>query len=214
MKIKNRITNAFRYLMVEKGFDHIVVEDILKEAGVARSTFYRRFHDKYDVMNYYFVRELAENSSPYEKSLEFYARSVAEYYYIVAKDPLYYQEAFKTVGQNSFSHFIFDNFYQWLIKMKQAASGSDYVSTEDLYAFSFASAGCLEMISRWVKEEMRIPMIDITQWELRNAPGAVLEMFQDSDMASRQYITKEKIQKILNDVQLEVSERPDYLKSK
>ena len=38
-------------LISEVDFNKISVETIMKEAGVSRSTFYRYFKDKYDVMN-------------------------------------------------------------------------------------------------------------------------------------------------------------------
>ena len=47
----NAIIDGFNRLISEVDFNKISVEMIMKEAGVSRSTFYRYFKDKYDVMN-------------------------------------------------------------------------------------------------------------------------------------------------------------------
>ena len=45
------ILNAFNRLITEHDFQKISVDMIISEAQVSRSTFYRYFKDKYDVMN-------------------------------------------------------------------------------------------------------------------------------------------------------------------
>ena len=47
----NAIVNAFLVLIKEHDFNKISVDMIMKKATVSRSTFYRYFKDKYDVMN-------------------------------------------------------------------------------------------------------------------------------------------------------------------
>ena len=47
----NTIIDAFNRLIAEKDFNKISVEMIMEKAGISRSTFYRHFKDKYDVMN-------------------------------------------------------------------------------------------------------------------------------------------------------------------
>ena len=63
------ITDGFTRLIGEVDFQKITVDMIMKEAGISRSTFYRYFKDKYDVMNanfknlldYYIVPERSRN---------------------------------------------------------------------------------------------------------------------------------------------------------
>ncbi|MBR3178888.1 MAG: helix-turn-helix transcriptional regulator, partial [Clostridia bacterium] len=39
-------------------FESLTVNDIVREAGISRATFYRHFRDKYDVMNFNYFRLL------------------------------------------------------------------------------------------------------------------------------------------------------------
>ena len=46
------ICNALVNLLKEKAFEKITVQDILDEAPVTRTTFYKHYHDKYEVAEY------------------------------------------------------------------------------------------------------------------------------------------------------------------
>lgn len=48
------LQQALFELTVEKGFANVTVRDIAKRANVNRSTFYRHYTDKYDLLNQYF----------------------------------------------------------------------------------------------------------------------------------------------------------------
>lgn len=46
------ILQAFQKLVQKKSFDKITVDNICREAQVGRTTFYRYFTDKYDILDY------------------------------------------------------------------------------------------------------------------------------------------------------------------
>ena len=57
---KNHITDCFNVLSRKYSLNKITVNMIIEAAGVSKSTFYRHFLDKYDVMNYNYKRALDE----------------------------------------------------------------------------------------------------------------------------------------------------------
>ncbi len=59
-RTKEDILRAFNSLIEATDFDKITVQMIIDEAGIGRTTFYRYFKDKYDVMNYNYERYLQE----------------------------------------------------------------------------------------------------------------------------------------------------------
>ena len=63
-RTKEDILRAFNSLIEATDFDKITVQMIIDEAGIGRTTFYRYFKDKYDVMNYNYERYLQEYLIP------------------------------------------------------------------------------------------------------------------------------------------------------
>ena len=65
-RTRKMLQQALIDLTVEKGFNTITVRDITERAMVNRSTFYRHYLDKYDLLNQYMdeVYELIANAPP------------------------------------------------------------------------------------------------------------------------------------------------------
>lgn len=55
-RTKREILRAFNELMTQRPIDKISVDDICEAADISRSTFYRQFRDKYDVLTYNFQK--------------------------------------------------------------------------------------------------------------------------------------------------------------
>lgn len=51
IRTKRDITNAFMKLLTTKTFSFITIQDICEKSLVHRSTFYRYYEDKYDLLN-------------------------------------------------------------------------------------------------------------------------------------------------------------------
>ena len=49
-KTRSRLLESARRLISERGFDHVSVEDITKDSGVAKGTFYHYFECKEEVV--------------------------------------------------------------------------------------------------------------------------------------------------------------------
>ena len=58
---KYRLAQAMKVCMKEKPVDRITVQEIVDVCGVTRQTFYRKFLDKYDLINWYFDKLLLES---------------------------------------------------------------------------------------------------------------------------------------------------------
>ncbi|MDK2813708.1 MAG: hypothetical protein PWQ08_963 [Clostridiales bacterium] len=52
MDIKKLVVDSTLLLAKKKNIENITVQDILSVSGISRSTFYRHFEDKYDVLNW------------------------------------------------------------------------------------------------------------------------------------------------------------------
>ncbi|GAB2024559.1 TetR/AcrR family transcriptional regulator [Lactovum odontotermitis] len=50
---KEKLKNAMATLLQEKPFEQITTTELVKEAGISRSSFYTHYQDKYDMIEYY-----------------------------------------------------------------------------------------------------------------------------------------------------------------
>ena len=64
------VADAFMQMICETSLDAIRTQDIAQRAGISKATFYRLFHDKYDVMSWIYrnATEARITTSPELKS--------------------------------------------------------------------------------------------------------------------------------------------------
>lgn len=97
------IVQAFNRLLARRDVEKITTQMIADEAGVSRATFYRYFHDKYDVLNRNYKKLLddclAECSNYRDLFCALYRFAQTEW--------TEFHRAFSTTGVNSFSNYVY-----------------------------------------------------------------------------------------------------------
>lgn len=135
------ILNAFNRLITEHNFQKISVDMIVSEAAVSRSTFYRYFKDKYDVMNanfrnildYYVAPERSQNY----RDLCFHLFSYGQKHLNI------FRRALESTGFNSFSNFIYEYSYKTALAITQSnRNGEGFTPAEELQVDVFCNGIC------------------------------------------------------------------------
>ena len=107
---QRRIRDAVFACMAHTDMDKIRVSAVIRIAHVSRSTFYRYFKDKYEVMNANFKILLDYYVAP-ERSKNY--RDLCYHLFEYAQDNLkVFRRALESTGFNSFSNFIYEYSYQ------------------------------------------------------------------------------------------------------
>ncbi|MDD6808087.1 MAG: TetR/AcrR family transcriptional regulator [Oscillospiraceae bacterium] len=148
------IVGAFNELVMKKDFEKITVKDIYELAGISKATFYRHFHDKYDVMNYNY-KMLLDYSGNLDsvhsfEDLYFQLFSGAQDYWGPIK------RTFKSTGYNSFRHFIATYSYDYaenIVKLNR--DGKGFTETEKLQCVVYVY-GIAEMYERWTYGQINL----------------------------------------------------------
>ena len=113
----------------------------MKEAGVSRSTFYRHFQDKYEVMNanfknlfdYYVAPERSRNYH------ELYSQLFAH----VQENIKVFRRSLASTGFNCFSNFIYEYAYESALKITRSnRGGKGFTPAESLQIGVFCSGVC------------------------------------------------------------------------
>ena len=135
------IMTAFNRLIVEHDFQKISVDMIMAEASVSRSTFYRYFKDKYEVMNANFKNLLDYYVDP-TRSKNY--RDLCYHLFEYALGHLKtFRRALDTTGFNSFSNFIYEYSYQTALTITKANRGGvGFSPTEELQVDVFCNGIC------------------------------------------------------------------------
>lgn len=102
-EVKNNIAEATKSLIRAHSIDTITVTEICDKANVNRRTFYRYFHDKYEVVEWIYYHDALVNSEHFKDWSVFdYMSRILESLY---EDRKYYVNALKYHGQNSFRDY-------------------------------------------------------------------------------------------------------------
>ena len=135
------ILNAFNKLITEHNFQKISVDTIVSEAAVSRSTFYRYFKDKYEVMNDNFKNLLDYYVAP-ERSRNY--RDLCYHLFEYGQKHLnVFRRALESTGFNSFSNFIYEYSYQTALAITRSnRNGAGFSPAEELQVDVFCNGIC------------------------------------------------------------------------
>lgn len=137
----NAIVSGFLTLIKDLDFNKISVEMIMEKASVSRSTFYRYFKDKYDVMNATYKNLLDYYISP-EHSKSY--RDLCYHLFKYGQENLsIFKNALNSTGFNSFSNFIYEYSYKTALAITKAnRDGKGFTPMEELQVDVFCNGIC------------------------------------------------------------------------
>ena len=135
------IIDAFNRLLRENDFHKISVEMIMEKATVSRSTFYRYFKDKYDVMNANYKNLLDYYVSP-EHSSNY--RDLCYHLFKYGQENLMmFKNALNSTGFNSFRNFLYEYSYETALAITRSnRNGAGFTPVEELQVDVFCNGIC------------------------------------------------------------------------
>lgn len=74
LEVKNAMVKALFLLLEEKKLSEITIKELVLKAGVARASFYRNFHSKEDIIDFFLVELLTSYKAKYSADLSHIAR--------------------------------------------------------------------------------------------------------------------------------------------
>lgn len=92
--MERQLADALKRLVLTQPFEKITIADLVEETGVARSTFYNHFQDKYDLLEWILrtevlspVRILAQNDMLRESIVLFFCQHAKRAGFLPARIP-------------------------------------------------------------------------------------------------------------------------------
>ena len=172
---ENRLmfASAIKECMKTTPLSNITVAEIATVAHSNRQTFYRCFHDKYDLINWYFDRLLLESFKEMGNGRYIYDGLVRKFRYIQS-ELLFFSVSFRNDDQNNLKVHDFEMIYSfYLEKIREKMLHDPDSEICDLLEMYCKSA--IYMTVKWVLEEIRYTpeelanlMIDALPLKLKN----------------------------------------------
>ena len=119
-KTKYRLAESMKECMCHTPVDAITVRQITENCGLTRQTFYRNFKDKYDLINWYFVKLVLQSFEQIGMG-HTVGESLTQKFEFIVNEKVFFTEAFRSDDRNSLKEHDFElilQFYQDLIGRK------------------------------------------------------------------------------------------------
>lgn len=156
-RTKKALITTFSDLLETKSFDNITIQDLCEKANVRRSTFYRHFNDKYDLLNH-----IVGTLIKYFRTLhlpEIDPKDPRQFFNKFMKDILLFISDNKAIVKSVISINIYSEVYQILYNQIYAVVkrqiefdkqiGQFYID-EFIYG-EFLAGGILSVILNWIQ---------------------------------------------------------------
>lgn len=162
-EVRKALAVSFKELVLERGFQKIIVKDITDRAGVKRPTFYTYFRDKYDVIEWIFDTEVWQPA----RSLvgAGYTKEALRFMLIsMEKDREYYRRICVLEGQNSFQDICKKYFSQGMDTLLREEDMSEIhpLLTRGIVAEYLANMFWF-VIDKWLNYGKNVSALDIME---------------------------------------------------
>ncbi|WP_185929319.1 TetR/AcrR family transcriptional regulator C-terminal domain-containing protein [Paenibacillus popilliae] len=160
IRTKRDITNAFMELLTTKTFSSITIHDICKKSLVHRSTFYRYYEDKYDLLSHVTTiigNDLFQNVNRNHESSHSFYEQILDY---VEE----HKQLFLNITIKNNNNDVYDEFVKMGSRflMENSKAMDDPISKKIRHsnysklACDFYMSGLIEIFKNWVCENYKI----------------------------------------------------------
>lgn len=168
------IYNAFCKMLYEKPLNKISIQDILDKSKVCRSTFYRHFTEKFDLMNWFYqyhVEQLFNNG----KSIAEIQLNICKFYY---ENKNYFLRILKYNNQNSFRNFVYNKGAEFISNFIKRKLNTKELSEELEFAIKMFNYGAFEMIPEWLNGEIKMTPEEFNRQRCNNMPQILKDVLK------------------------------------
>lgn len=166
MNAPDIIMQAMLKVVRQHSFEKITVQMILDEAQVSRSTFYRYYNDKYDLVNQYYqnhVRALYETHHSWHECM-------GGIYQFMGENRIYFSKVLEIEGPHSFWEF----FYQFSFKYTETcflqSTKDTTLPEQDRVTMEFFIMGQVFIVKQWLKKGASVPPETMAEWAYQLTP--------------------------------------------
>ena len=168
--------DALYTLMLSIPIDRITVTQLTETAHVSRAGFYRRYKDKYDLLNRSYEKILESTLFTFHTG-NTWRDSIYQIYSVIGEHWQFFRNAFHSTDFNSLSNYIFDRTLR-LEKQVLQENGVDPDDPSNTYRLIGYVSGGLAVTKKWVDDHAEYPLDELVDIFTEMVPSAFREYFQ------------------------------------
>lgn len=165
---KNAIAMSLKKILDKKVLTKVTINDITKDCGINRMTFYYHFKDIYDLIEWIFIEE-AEKVLKDKKTYNTWKQGILNIFKAIGENKLFILNVYNSISKEQLENYLYKIVYTLLISVIEEKCVGMIVEYEkkkfiaDFYKYAFVGI-ILNWIENGMKEEpMKIVnYLDIT----------------------------------------------------
>lgn len=173
---KKLLAQSFAQLAREKQIDDITVNDIVELCGISRTTFYRHFADKYELMNWIFDQYIESLTYRYSH-ISCYKALMFDIATFFGENRELFLRMLDYNGQNSFKEYFLAKTAEYVSTMLKRIQKKDHLTLNEEYMVIFNSNGVLNTLHCWLLSGCKESPKDIAQILIDSMPQSIREYF-------------------------------------
>lgn len=163
MRTKQIVIDAMKRLLEKHTFESIRIQDIVEEAGIAKTTFYRHFQSKYELATAIFSENITKNTFLEYNGENFYEMNEKNFIFI-RENKDYFSKLFKMTGPESFYSFLVGYNSEFCIQQAKYRFGIEELSRKQLFKIDTVANAWAHSMKTWVEDDCRIPCREWLSW--------------------------------------------------
>jgi AcrR family transcriptional regulator len=183
------IIDAFFLVLKEKELDKVTVSDIIKKAGIVRSTFYNHYENilvlitAIEDKTIQDIFDLMETFSPQNdrEACKAYFLTICEY----TKNNPFLANLLKKPRGDAFFEKAIGMFHDYILQVTQNTTPTYHSKEEFSYMIACAIGSIIGVLHRWVQENFQVPMEVIADILAQAFISGILP-FISSEVSARQ----------------------------
>lgn len=152
---KLALENALKTLLLKKSLDKITINDLTKECGLNRMTFYYHFKDIYDLVEWACVEDAAKALDG-NKTYNTWQQGFLQIFEAVLENKPFIMNVYHCVSREQVERYLYEVTYSLLIDVvEEQAQGMNVKADEKKFIADFFKYAFVGVMLDWIKNSMK-----------------------------------------------------------
>lgn len=171
------IADVFEEILCGKRLEDITASEIAKECGISRTTFYKYFKDKYDVVQWIYEKEVKRIREE-NKDLDSWKGLVLALMYLAAGKRRMFLTSYRNGEQNSLFDTAFQCGYDYCRDLILEETGWKELPPDIAFSVRMNTYAAVQMQKEWIMNGMKESPEQIATYICNNMPVPLQRFFK------------------------------------